>query len=96
MLIPDFRWEKAEDDEAARNLAKSISNFVKEKVKEQRAMAKIQVDGQRDVTMIYGNLSSGTEKIESVFGSNLPRLRELKKKYDPDLLWNKWYPITPD
>ncbi|KAG8930127.1 hypothetical protein FRC01_003229 [Tulasnella sp. 417] len=30
-----------------------------------------------------------------VFGSNYPRLREVKRKYDPDNVWNKWYPIQP-
>jgi hypothetical protein len=41
------------------------------------------------------NLSSGEEKISDMFGENLPKLRELKKKYDPNFVFNKWYPIAP-
>ncbi|KAI0703678.1 FAD-binding domain-containing protein [Cerioporus squamosus] len=29
------------------------------------------------------------------FGSNYKRLQEIKKKYDPELVFNKWFVITP-
>jgi hypothetical protein len=32
---------------------------------------------------------------EALFGENYARLQELKKKYDPDLVFFKWNPITP-
>ena len=41
------------------------------------------------------NISTGTEKITDMFGENLPKLRELKTKYDPKFVFNKWYPIAP-
>jgi hypothetical protein len=41
------------------------------------------------------NISTGSEKITDMFGENLPKLRELKKKYDPKFVFNKWYPIAP-
>lgn len=41
------------------------------------------------------NLSIGEERATQVFGENLPRLRELKKKYDSAFVFNKWYPIEP-
>jgi hypothetical protein len=41
------------------------------------------------------NISTGREKIVDMFGENLPKLRELKKKYDPKFVFNKWYPIAP-
>jgi hypothetical protein len=31
----------------------------------------------------------------AAFASNYPRLQELKKKYDPQNIFNRWYPITP-
>ena len=34
-------------------------------------------------------------KPESLFGENYARLQELKKKYDPDLVFFKWNPIVP-
>lgn len=35
------------------------------------------------------NLCAGDEKVEDVFGKHLPRLREVKRKYDPDQTWKK-------
>nr|AGK29855.1 FAD-binding protein [Volvariella volvacea] len=29
------------------------------------------------------------------FGDKYPRLQEIKRKYDPDNIFNKWFPITP-
>lgn len=47
------------------------------------------------IAMYNANISSGTEKSVEMFGQNLPKLRELKKKYDPNFVFNKWYPIAP-
>ena len=45
----------------------------------------------------FVSLSRGNEdKIEDVFGVNLPRLRKLKAKYDPNKIWCKAYVIEPD
>ncbi|OCB90852.1 FAD-binding domain-containing protein [Sanghuangporus baumii] len=49
--------------------------------------------------MAYGNYL-GDEKLSSerslkVFGENYPRLQQLKKKYDPDMLFSKWFKIVP-
>ena len=49
-----------------------------------------------DGTAIFNaNIATGSEKIADMFGENLPKLRELKKKYDPKFVFNKWYPIAP-
>jgi len=34
-------------------------------------------------------------KAKILFGDNYPRLQQLKRKYDPDLLFSKWLPIVP-
>lgn len=44
---------------------------------------------------VNANIADGTEKVADMFGENLPRLREIKRKYDPDFVFNKWYPISP-
>ena len=34
-------------------------------------------------------------RAEGLFRENYPRLREVKKKYDPENIFNKWFAITP-
>lgn len=47
-------------------------------------------------TAIYNaNIFTGTKKVADMFGENLPKLRELKQKYDPNFVFNRWYPIAP-
>lgn len=36
-----------------------------------------------------------TGRAKQLFGENYPRLRQLKKKYDPDVIFSKWFKITP-
>ena len=36
-----------------------------------------------------------TNRAEAMFGKNYPKLQELKKKYDPENIFNKWFAITP-
>ncbi|KAH9931212.1 uncharacterized protein B0H18DRAFT_872258 [Fomitopsis serialis] len=49
----------------------------------------------------YGNyddeaVSKGAvEKARLVFGKHYARLQEVKKKYDPDQVFHKWFPIIP-
>ena len=35
------------------------------------------------------------DKAQALFGSNYPRLQQLKKKYDPEMLFAKWFVIQP-
>ncbi|KAF5875892.1 uncharacterized protein Bfra_002288 [Botrytis fragariae] len=35
------------------------------------------------------NLGSGTERTQNMFGQNYARLREIKRKYDPEFIFNK-------
>lgn len=30
-----------------------------------------------------------------LFGPNYPKLQKIKGKYDPENMFNKWFPITP-
>ena len=39
--------------------------------------------------------SAPIDKSELNFGSNYKRLQEIKKKYDPELVFHKWFVITP-
>ncbi|CZR63147.1 uncharacterized protein PAC_13044 [Phialocephala subalpina] len=44
---------------------------------------------------INANIGDGSEKVADMFGDNFERLRQVKRKYDPGLVFNKWYPISP-
>lgn len=41
------------------------------------------------------NFSTGMEMVAETFGGNIGRLRELKRRFDPEFVFNKWYPIAP-
>ncbi|RPD66672.1 FAD-binding domain-containing protein [Lentinus tigrinus ALCF2SS1-7] len=64
------------------------------------------ITGKKGEEIGYGNYSPDSEalptggsvpasKAEANFGSNYKRLQELKKKYDPELVFHKWFVITP-
>jgi len=31
-----------------------------------------------------------------LFGANYPRLQKIKAKYDPNMVFSKWFPIVPE
>ncbi|PVF97273.1 FAD-binding domain-containing protein [Serendipita vermifera] len=49
--------------------------------------------------MGYGNAEprdpKGQDGAKSLFGANYPRLQSIKAKYDPNLMFNSWFPIQP-
>ncbi|KAI5859280.1 FAD binding domain-containing protein [Durotheca rogersii] len=42
----------------------------------------------------YINFAHGDEPLEAIYGSSLPRLQRLKKKYDPKKRFNQWFPLS--
>ncbi|KAG8802748.1 hypothetical protein FRC16_008771 [Serendipita sp. 398] len=55
--------------------------------------------GKTELDTGYSNTEIGNPKSEhvarAIFGPNYPRLQQLKKKYDPDMVFKAWYPIVP-
>lgn len=47
----------------------------------------------------YGNNEIGnpqsSDAAAALYGRNYPRLQEIKKKYDPNMVFKAWYPIRP-
>jgi FAD/FMN-containing dehydrogenase len=41
----------------------------------------------------YINFGHGDESLEEIYGKSLPRLRELKRKWDPQNRFNQWFNI---
>jgi FAD/FMN-containing dehydrogenase len=35
------------------------------------------------------------DKAKVAFDKNYPKLQAIKKRYDPENIFNKWFPITP-
>lgn len=91
-IIPDLQWDDPALDTTMRKEVTNITAYIREEMQKKQ----IKTPGHRDVTAIYPNISAGgEEKAKSVFGPNLSRLQVLKKQYDPDFMWNKWFPIVP-
>ncbi|PVI05760.1 FAD-binding domain-containing protein [Periconia macrospinosa] len=42
----------------------------------------------------YLNFAHGDEPLEEIYGESLPRLKELKKKWDPEAKFNQFFPIV--
>ena len=42
-------------------------------------------------------MSEGTAKVnraKDLFRENYPRMQEIKRKYDPDMMFNKWFTVN--
>ncbi|KAF9457221.1 hypothetical protein BDZ94DRAFT_1314423 [Collybia nuda] len=95
-VVAGFMWpnDKEEHTEKARKWTHELIRII--------------IDGQNGLT---GTLSLGYTnydpsavsdekdadpgKAKVVFAGNYPKLQGIKKKYDPDNIFNKWFPITP-
>ena len=87
-----LRWEGAQHDEWVRQ---SIKNFVKEaraidrKVMLERGMEPTEITG-------YANFNLPDDPPSQAFRGNLPRLIEVKRKWDPNGRFNKWFNIPTE
>ncbi|KAG9218790.1 hypothetical protein CCMSSC00406_0001096 [Pleurotus cornucopiae] len=46
-------------------------------------------------THVIGDESAGQSRARALFGKNYESLQVLQKKYDPNMIFNKWFVITP-
>ena len=96
LIVAEFRWDDPNLDATMREESLKVSTYVRQKVKKKNAAeVRTQSSAENATTAAYANVSNGEEKLQSIFGANLPRLRVLKGKYDPDCVWDKWYTVLP-
>ena len=50
---------------------------------------------KRDIILDPAAVGVNQDKARLVFAENYPRLQKIKRKYDPEVIFNKWFPITP-
>ncbi|TAQ85202.1 hypothetical protein B7494_g6476 [Chlorociboria aeruginascens] len=88
LALAEVQYDASISDSTMRAEVKSMVDKVRESIKSKR-------EGPKDGAYFNANIGSGTEKSNEMFGENLPRLRDLKRKYDPDFIFRRWYPIEP-
>ncbi|KAL2833126.1 hypothetical protein BJY01DRAFT_239584 [Aspergillus pseudoustus] len=87
MIAP--RWKYAEHDAIAKQWALNVAGLV---VKEREEYGP---PIEEPITE-YGNYDHLSARPRGVYGMNLERLVEVKKVYDPDNVFNKWYPLLKE
>lgn len=86
MCVFEVQHDGSADPVVLRADIKAIMDKVRVAVKEKHP---------KSGAFFNANIGVGTEKVKDMFGDNLPRLKELKRKYDPGFVFNKWYPVSP-
>jgi hypothetical protein len=87
MIIAEAQYDDASLDKAMRSEVRTMIENLRANMAENTGKP------EGNATILNANIGSGDEKLESMFGENLPRLKELKKIYDPGCRFDKWYPI---
>lgn len=85
-MLVNGRSQSPTSDDAMLSFVSSTVEYVR----------KVNIEKSGRDTGIFVNLSRGDEDQKDIFGANLPRLRKLKAKYDPEVIWSKAHVIEPD
>lgn len=101
-----LRWHDPELDQTMRRLVRELLR----KIRERAPVAKIPKQGVGAYSNYAGTNKAQVQLVsflltdrllghdvdaEDLFGENLPRLRELKRKYDPKNMFRKWHNLVP-
>ncbi|KIO21682.1 hypothetical protein M407DRAFT_217952 [Tulasnella calospora MUT 4182] len=75
----------------------SLDDVVRTEVRQWAKIMTEKTPFAESVGTSYANLDpeAASSDAAKVFGSNYQRLREVKRMYDPENIWNKWHPIQP-
>jgi len=83
-----LRWVDPSFDASARQISRDLAAAI---------------DGGKHISNIlqggYANYmdedATAIDRAKGMFGENYARMQDVKKKYDKNVLFNKWFPITP-
>ncbi|KAF8226547.1 FAD binding domain-containing protein [Tricholoma matsutake] len=86
---------KAEEDEEGRytDQARVIAHEIAEIV--HKGQQKMLITESESLGYSNYDFDVFDGKSKMAFGANYPRLQRIKKRYDPENVFNKWFPITP-
>ncbi|TFY82580.1 hypothetical protein EWM64_g1444 [Hericium alpestre] len=89
LIVVTYKENTEEGLKLARMVAKELADIA----------SATQEDGVADSENLgYANYTSEmmtTAQSKTLFGDNYKRMQDLKKKYDPDMVFSKWYSIVP-
>jgi hypothetical protein len=84
-----MRWrDPAQDDTIRRWIKKLIAGVKEIETRTSNERGEVFVEGG------YANHNLEEDKAAEAFKGNLPRLKEIKRKWDPKGRFNKWFPIS--
>lgn len=73
----------------------SLALQLKKTVSSSSAHAAEEPMGFGNAEGILSNMNETDAHTSKLFGSNYARLQQVKKVYDPDMVWSKWFAIKP-
>ncbi|KII95942.1 hypothetical protein PLICRDRAFT_34892 [Plicaturopsis crispa FD-325 SS-3] len=96
-----LKWEgrSAETQTKAREFAQELAGIIvqgqTELLGKGASVGYGNYDGESGVVPQDKDGKLSQSRAETLFGEHYPRLQAIKKRYDPDLVFSKWFGITP-
>lgn len=51
--------------------------------------------GHANAEDVYSIMNDTDEHARKLYGPNYGRLQRIKREYDPDMVWNRWFAVRP-